>query len=805
MKVKTVMLGFGLLCLIAAIVFSGVVWFISERLPSEHDIRDIHLQIPMRVYTADGKLIAEFGEKRRIPKAYQDIPITLVHAFIAAEDDRFFRHHGVDVAGLLRAAWQLIKTGRKDQGGSTITMQTARNVFLGRQKTYLRKLSEILLALRMERILSKEQIMELYLNKIYLGNRAYGVGAAAQVYYGKKLDELNLEEVAMIAGLPKAPSRYNPIVNPERARIRRNYVLSRMLELDFISREDYLRATGAADNAYQHGRVSEVEAPHLAEMVRSDMVKRFGEKAYTQGYRVYTTLRSNLQQAANMAVRNNLLKYDTRHGYRGPERSLGNGTDLSTKPSPDVLEEWVDSIRRFPEIGHLLPAVVAEIKDKSVVVLTRNGREVLIPWEGLNWARPYISESAIGPAPRQAADILHIGDIIRITPSTSGKGFWRLTQIPQAEASLVALDPQNGAIVAMNGGFDYLLNKFNHVTQARRQPGSNFKPFLYSAALENGYTAASLINDAPVVFDDPSLETIWRPENYSGKFFGPTRLREALYKSRNLVSIRLLRAVGIEKVIQYVKRFGFNEADLPHNLSLALGSASISPLQIARGYAIFANGGFFIEPYYIDRIADRNNEILFQAEPVIVCKACIDKHDELRPNRQEEVLIPPERLAKRVIEERNAYIMTTILQDVIKKGTGRRARVLGRKDIAGKTGTTNDQKDAWFSGFQPQLEATTWIGFDRVRSLGPRETGSRAALPIWIDFMRIALKDIPEVTVSRPAGLVTVRIDPVTGKRVHANVRPSILEIFRRENIPQYLQKKEASRPTDFSPEQQLF
>ncbi len=801
-----------------SLVAATLIWFfVVSKLPSDQEIQSIRLQIPMRVYTADNKLLAEFGEKRRIPMAYEDIPKPMIEAFIAAEDDRFFDHHGVDIFGLMRAAVQLVKTGRKSQGGSTITMQTARNVFLSRQKTYMRKLSEILLAIKMEKNLSKEKILQLYLNKIYLGNRSYGVGAAAQAYYGKTLNQLTLAEIAMIAGLPKAPSRYNPVVNAERARIRRDYVLGRMLTLGFISGSEYKEAMTDSLTAMKHGRLSDVEAPYLAEMVRAYMVKHYGEEAYSEGYRVTTTVTAELQELANRAVRKNLINYDTRHGYRGAEATLLHGDEsnesLSGIKAPQVLkEQWVNEIRRFPVIGKLLPAVVVGIEAKEIIVVTRHGREILIPWQGLSWARPFINENQTGATPAVAADIVKLGDVVRVTITTTGQDYWRLAQIPQVEGSMVALAPNNGAILSLVGGFDFTNNKFNHVTQARRQLGSNFKPFLYSAALEYGYTPATLVNDAPVVFDDAALETVWRPENYSGKFFGPTRLRKALYTSRNLVSIRLLQALGIQRVIDYVARFGFIKKDLPKNLSLALGSASMPLLDVARGYAVFANNGYLISPYFIQRIENRNGKVLFEETPVTVCKDCTTSMNSKNPESlssktnviaddNEETLVQPKNIAHRVVDERNVYLMTSIMRDVISKGTGRRARSLKRKDLAGKTGTTNDQKDAWFSGFNQDIVATVWVGFDKIRSLGARETGSRAALPMWIEFMRGALKNFPEKPLVRPLGLATVRIDPSTGGRVRPDDKGFMLEVFREENIPEYVVKKKTKTNSYESPE----
>ncbi|RME33660.1 MAG: penicillin-binding protein 1A, partial [Gammaproteobacteria bacterium] len=721
--------------LLGLVVAGGILWTVVPNLPETEALRDIQLQTPLRVFTRDRKLIAEFGEKRRIPVTIGEVPDLLVKAFIAAEDDRFFEHPGVDWQGLVRAAIQLARTGQKTQGGSTITMQVARNFFLSREKTYLRKLNEILLALKIERELSKPEILELYLNKIYLGQRAYGIGAAAQVYYGVTLDKLTLPQMAMLAALPKAPSTLNPLSDPVRARERRDYVLGRMLELGYIGRAEYDQAIATPLTATHHGQESEVDAPHLAEMVRSYMTGRFGEAAYNDGYQVITTLDSRLQQAASTAVSRNLLAYVRRHGYGGPEARL----ELPPQAGPAELEAL---LRERPVLGGLPPAVVLEVRDREVLAWARGEGEVLIEWPGLAWARPFIDVNHRGRKPAKAGDLLAPGDLIRV--ERSAQGDWLLAELPPLEGALVALDPDDGAILALDGGFDFNRSKFNRVTQARRQPGSNFKPFIYSAALEKGYTAASLINDAPVVFDDPGLGETWRPENYSGKNFGPTRLRQALYLSRNLVSIRLLRAIGVDYGREYATRFGFDPATLPDNLSLALGSATLLPLEIVRGYAVFANGGHLITPHFIDSVLDYHEEPL-PVEPVPrVCDPCAADG------------APP---AEQVIDPRNGWIMYTILQDVIRKGTGRKARVLGRGDLAGKTGTTNDQVDAWFSGFNRRIVATGWVGYDDSRPMGRLETGARAALPMWIEFMRTALEGMPESPLPQPEGIVSVRIN----------------------------------------------
>ncbi|MBI5041068.1 MAG: transglycosylase domain-containing protein, partial [Gammaproteobacteria bacterium] len=596
----------------ALLLTVGLYAYIAPELPSIEALRDIQLQVPLRVYSRDQRLIAEFGEKRRIPVAIDKVPPLMVKAFLAAEDDRFFEHPGVDYQGLLRAGFELARTGEKRQGGSTITMQVARNFFLTTEKSYLRKLTEILLALKIERELTKNQILELYLNKIYLGQRAYGIGAAAQVYYGTTLEALTLAQTAMVAGLPKAPSRYNPITNPKRALVRRNYILGRMFELGFIDANIYDKALQEVDQASLHAAAVEVEAPYLAEMVRAEMFRRYGEEAYAQGLHVYTTLDSRHQAAANVALRAGLLDYDRRHGYRGPERKL-------TLPAGEDRAAIAALIRNEQALGGLSPAVVMAVEGQSCRVVLHDGSELTLDWEALSWARRYKSVNQRGATPKAASDVVTVGDLVRIQPHGEG---WRLTQLPVVEGALVALDPTDGTVVALVGGFDFFRSKFNRAVQAYRQSGSSFKPFIYSAALEKGFTPASVINDAPIVFDDPSWDKAWRPENYTGRFYGPTRLREALVHSRNVVSIRVLEAIGVRYAIDYVERFGFRKDSFYPNLSLALGTGTVTPLELTRAYAVFANGGYLIEPYFIERIVDATGNVLFQAQPRRVCSDC---------------------------------------------------------------------------------------------------------------------------------------------------------------------------------------
>jgi penicillin-binding protein 1A len=756
---------------IVLLILSVVLYVkIEPQLPSIALLKDVQLQVPLRIYTSDRKLMAEFGEKRRTPVQIENVPPVFIQAFLAAEDDRFFEHPGVDIQGLLRAGIELLRTGQKRQGGSTITMQVARNFFLTTEKTYLRKLNEILLAFRIEHSLSKQEILELYLNKIYLGHRAYGVDAAARVYYGVDINELSVAQMAMIAALPKAPSRVNPVNNPKASLARRNYILGRMHSLGYIDTDVYSKALAEVDDASLHTVKVDVMAPYLAEMVRDEIVKRYGEDAYTSGFEVVTTVESPLQAAANRALHDTLLEYSRRHGYRGPEGHV-DLAGVAVDALPGLLID-------YPPRSGVEAGLVTSVADRSVEVVLRSGQTITLEWDGLSWARAYKNVNRMGKAPEKAADVAAAGDIIRVESDKEGK--WRLTQLPLVQGALVSLRPNDGAVVALVGGFDFSLSKFNRATQAMRQPGSSFKPIIYSAALEKGFTPASIINDAPVVFDDNALESTWRPENYSGKFYGPTRLRKALYLSRNLVSVRILQSIGASYAAQYAERFGFESSQLPHDLTLALGSASVTPLQMARAYAVFANGGYLVDPYFIRSIQDAQGEVIYSAQPRVVCPDCpqkiegIDDATDTRPN-----------LAEAVITPQNAWLMNSMLQDVIQRGTGRRATELGRSDLSGKTGTTNDQKDAWFCGYNPSLVTTAWVGFDKLDPLGRAETGGHAALPMWMQYMGAALAGTENEKREQPEGLVTVRIDPDTGLLARGGQSDAIFETFREAEVPQ--------------------
>jgi len=773
-KIFSAMIAAGILLFLAAALYIFLV--LVPALPSIDNLEEAELKVPLRIYDKNEFLLAEYGEHRRIPLKYEDIPKKIEHAFLAAEDDQFWEHAGVDPWALMAAVYELVTTGSKTRGGSTITMQVARNFFLTKEKTYGRKLNEILLALKIERDLDKETIFELYVNKIYMGNRAYGVVAAAQVYYGKTLEELSIAQVAMIAGLPKAPSRYNPIINPERALIRRDHIIRRMGQLGYITEEEYQVARAEPVTAELHAAKVSADARYVTEMVRARVFETYGkEKVYGSGLNVYTTIDDRLQTSANRALRAALLDYDRRHGYRGV---LGH-IDLD-----DVKEDPFEEELVSPEIiGNLTKAVVKTVESDKVQILLPDflTREIAFE-EGIKWAKPFINENQVGAEPKSPADVLKPGDVIWVEQKENG--YW-LASVPDVEGAIVSLDPASGAVLALVGGFDFFNNKFNRAVQARRQPGSNFKPFIYSAALENGFTAASLINDAPVVFDDDSLEATWRPENYSGRFYGPTRLREALVKSRNLVSIRILQSIGLRYATRYAERFGFDRKAMPYDLSLALGSGAFSPLEIVRSYAVFANGGYLVSPYFINRIESGEGKLLFEARPLLVCQGCADsalaakKNDEDQQAKDSTEDNPVSReYAPQVISPQNAYIVRSILREVVRRGTAVRAKALGRSDIAGKTGTTNDQKDAWFSGFNDQVVTTAWVGFDDQKSLGARETGGRAALPMWIDYMRDALQGLPVNLEEQPENMVTVRIDEETGERATDASRATRFENF---------------------------
>lgn len=756
---RWVLLIAGALGLAGVIAGFGVVLYFLPGLPDVNELKEVRYQVPLRVLADDGQLIAEFGEKRRIPLELDEIPEYLKQAVIAAEDDRFYEHPGVDYQGILRAVFNLATTGERTQGGSTITMQVARNFFLDRERTYSRKLREILLALQIEKELSKEEILALYLNRNYMGNRAYGVGAAAELYYGKAVGELDLSQIAMMAGLYKAPSKYNPLANQERAKLRRDYVLRRMAEQGYVSQDQANQAMAAAVTAQLHGPKIDVEAHYVAEMVRGYLYKEYGEDVYGKGLTVKTTIQPVLQFAANGALRNQIMTYTQKHGYRGAEDRVSLPAGLEDK----ALDKLLSAYKPY---GELKPVLVASAGDKTASVYLGSGVWAELSLKAVEWARKRINENKRGPKVKLVSDVLKPGDVIRVRKNGVD---WELAQLPKVGGALVSISPVDGKILALTGGYDYFLSRFNRATQAKRQPGSNFKPFVYSAGLASGLTPASVFNDAPVVFYDENLGDEWRPENYAQKFFGPTRMRLALAKSRNLVSIRLLRKVGISKTIRHIKKFEMTDREYPRDLSLSLGTGELTPLELASGYAVFANGGYRVEPYFIASIQDVDGNVIYEHQAAKVCskEPC------------EGVL------AKRVIEAANAWQVTDMLRDVIRMGTATKARSLKRKYIAGKTGTTNDQRDAWFSGYSRDLVTTVWMGFDEPKPLGKKETGGKLALPPWIDYMEKALADLPDKSWPKPRGMVTVKIDPETGLRAASGNSKAIMETFVKSRVPE--------------------
>lgn len=731
-----------LLAAAGILVLGFAAVMVYPTLPSLEVLTDYRPKIPLRVYSADGELIGEFGEERRAVVKLEQVPKTLVNAILAAEDERFYQHGGVDYVGVARAALSNFASGGVRQGASTITMQVARNFFLSKEKTLTRKFNEMLLAFKIESNLGKQQILELYINQIYLGQRAYGFAAAAQTYYGKPLAELSVAQQAMLAGLPKAPSRFNPIANPARAKLRQQYVLRRMRELGMLTPEQLAAADKEPLSIRQSGSESRLRADYFAEMVRAQMFERYGEDTYTHGLKVYTTLLSTHQRAAYEALRKGVIDYDRRHGYRGPEAYAELAGGLSDERLEEALQDISDS-------EDLFAAVVLEASPKLVRVYRSGGERLAIGEEGLKFAARLLGDKV--PANQR----IRRGAIIRI--GKDEKGRWQILQLPQVESALVSADPRNGAIRALVGGFDFNRNQFNHVTQAVRQPGSSFKPFIYSAALEKGFTAATVVNDAPLTFTAAQTGSEpWEPRNYDGKFEGPMRLRTALAKSKNLVSVRILQAITPQYAQDYVSRFGFDPKLHPPYLTMALGAGNVTPMQMLGAYSSFANGGYRVSPYFIERVEDDKGRILLANQPLVAGES-----------------------AERIIDPRNAFIMSSIMRDVVRSGTATRAMRLKRNDLAGKTGTTNEFVDAWFCGFQPTLVAVAWIGFDQPKTLGRNETGGSAALPIWIDYMAVALKNVPEEGFNPPPGIIAMQVDPATG--LNAPGGAGISEFFYQE------------------------
>lgn len=758
------------LALVGAIAAGALYYVVSSTLPDVQALREVELQEPMYVHAHDGRLMAVFGETRRYPVQIKDVPERLKQAFLATEDANFYEHGGVDYKGVARAMWLIAKTGSKDgvPGGSTITQQVARQFFLSNEVSYTRKLAEMLLARKIEGQLSKDEIFELYLNKSFFGNRAYGIGAAAEYYYGKKLAELDLDEMASLAGIPKFPSSGNPISNPERARQRRdNYVLQRMADLGYVTQAEADAAKKVPMHAAPHEPPVEVQAPYVAEMVRQEMIARYGGDVLNKGYHVTTTIDPAMQDAATLAVRDGLILYDHRHGWHGTEQHF----DVGANDDATALARHIAAI---PAQSGLLPAIVSSVNaDGSLGVVLADRTELVLPVASSRWTT------------RAPAKLAVRGDLIRVRAGDK-EGEWLIDQIPRGQAALVSLDADSGALRALVGGFSFAGNKFNRATQARRQPGSSFKPFVYAAAFDKGFNPASIVLDAPVVFRDRRGKT-WQPQNDGGGFRGPMRLREALVQSRNLVSVRLLDGIGVDFARKYISEFGFDEAELPPNLSMSLGTASLTPLSVARGYAAFANGGSRVDTWVIDEVKDRDGTVLFKENPALACRGCggvapgaaqvsqvVDgfnfgaeakpaAQQAAQPEASEPVAINPDaRTAPRAIDERTAYQLVSMMRDVVQRGTGTAAKVLGREDVGGKTGSTNDHRDAWFSGFGGPFVTTVWVGRDDFRSLGYREYGGKAALPIWIDYMRVALKDAPIARNDPPSGMVEATVNGAT-------------------------------------------
>lgn len=828
------LLKIGFILIISAFILLTLLYVsMQKELPDVASLKDMQWQTPMQIFSADGQLISQFGEKKRIPLTLDQMPKSLINAILATEDNRFYSHFGIDPVGIARAVFAKL-IGKSKGGASTITQQVARNFFLSSEVTYTRKIKEVFLSFHIENLLTKDEILTLYMNKIPLGYRSYGFGAAAQVYYGKDVLELNLAQIAVLAGLPKAPSTLNPIRSPARAKARRAVVLQRMFVSGYITSQELEQSNNAPMTGEMHGAEIELDAPYIAEMAHQEMIELYGkEEAYTGGYKVFTTVSANLQQAAKHAVIQNLLSYDQRHGYRGPINSLrpdirynlvNKITFNFSEIEPLSASEINEALTQIKSYQSLIPAIVTEVKEHSALVTFSDNSQVEIPWQGLSWAREFINDLKQGPAPKIAQDILTYGDVILVTKTPT---HYQLSQFPQASAALVSLSTDDGAIKAAVGGFSFKQSQFNRVTQAKRQVGSNIKPFIYSTALENGFTLASLVNDAPINQWDQSTGVVWRPKNSPPSYSGPIRVRLALAQSKNVVAVRLFREVGLSKIIRHLASFGFNSTELPHNESLALGSASLTPLEVVTGYATFANGGFLIKPYLIDRIEDSFGKVLFSANPFLACDPCENELNEselitnLTPSLIDMIDILPLsssasqkpsvqiNKAERVISPQNAFLMTQAMNSVIWgadwsykpfwNGTGFKAKSLNRRDISGKTGTTNQSKDAWFSGFSRRIVTTSWIGFDEPdRELGRTsfnnnldnnqvtgaEAGAKSALPAWITYMEQALPLYPVEPFEQPADILSVRIDKTTGKLTNKTDKSSLFEYFQLGSEP---------------------
>ncbi|USD65495.1 PBP1A family penicillin-binding protein [Vibrio sp. SCSIO 43136] len=830
MKFIKYLLAFSLCCIVLGVgAIVGMYYYVQDDLPAIDTLKDVQLQTPMQVYSKDGKLISQFGEKRRIPLKLEEMPPHLLEAIIATEDSRYYDHPGIDPIGIARAAIVVATSGSAKQGASTITQQLARNFFLSNEKKIMRKIKEIFLALRIEQMLSKDEILELYLNKIYLGHRSYGVGAAAQVYFGKEVKDLTLSEIAVISGLPKAPSTMNPIYSVDRATTRRNVVLMRMLDEKYITREEYDEARAEPIVARYHGAEIQLSAPYVAELARAWMVERYGEDAYTSGMKVYTTVDSNLQQAAQTSAVNNLLAYDMRHGYRGEERVLWQEGQAAWDE-----EQIQKQLRKVPTYGTLLPAVVTEINGKTAQVYVKNHGPATLGWDGIKWARKFITDTKQGAAPKDAGDVLAAGEqvwvrevALPVTDEQLDQQYaWHLSQVPAANTAFVAMNPENGSVDALVGGFNFVHSKFNRATQSVRQVGSSIKPFIYAAALDKGLTLASLINDAPINQWDKSQGTAWRPKNSPPTYVGPTRLRIGLAQSKNVMAVRVLREVGLDQTRQYLTRFGFSMEDLPRSETIALGAGSLTPIKMAQGYSVFANGGYYVEPFYINRVEGPYGDLEFEASPKTICRSncqqasavLVENTTEVSQSATLDAQMANEfdeqdlnsKYAPQVITEQNAFLVREMLYSNVWgggdwrhgtgwNGTGWRGQALKRRDVGGKTGTTNDSKDAWYNGFAPGMVAIAWVGFDtHDRTLGRTssnknlgkeqitgaEAGAKTAQPAWVDFMHTALESIPPQRKKVPNGIVKSRIDRATGLLTHKNDHTSMFEYFEKGTEP---------------------
>jgi penicillin-binding protein 1A len=790
---------------------AGAYYYVAPSLPRAEDLRNVKIAVPLQVFSRDGRLIAEYGEIKRTPVAYADIPPLLIKAVLAAEDEHFFEHPGVDYRGVLRGIASEISPNGRNVGGSTITQQVTRTLnVLSRSglssgvQRFVNKFKEWILAFRIEREFTKQEILALYLNTYFFGQRSYGVVTAARTYFGKDLDELTVSETAILAGIPQRPADLNPIASPERAAARRAYVLRRMNETGAITDAQYQTALAEPVIGKRYGTETQLDAPYVGEMVRAEVFRRFGAEAYTAGFKVTTTLDSRLQKAANRAMHNTLLAYDERHGYRGPlahvdlpaAATAENGATSAAAELRALLDD-------YPNVVDYETAIVLAVEPQSARVFFADRGEQTVGFDSMSWAAPFVNDDAVGTRPTSVGEVLKVGDIVRFRHDAAAR--WRLAQIPEVEGAFASVDPLDGGVVALTGGFDFFLSNYNRSTQAKRQPGSSFKPFVYSAALQNGFTPATIVNDSPPEGEyQAELERVWRPENFNGEYFGFVNLRFALRRSLNAVSIRITKAMGVPTVVRYVRKFGFDDTAIPNNLSIALGAGGVAPLDLVTGYATFANGGYRVDHYLIQRIANAAGEVVFETNPAFVCADCgqptpvvtVGSTDCSKP----PVAVPgakPETaasgadvtelnaVAQQAITPQNAYLMTDLMQDVVRSGTGAAAgRALGRRDLAGKTGTTNEGRDTWFVGFNSDVVAAAWVGFDQDRSLGAREQGGYTALPMWVDYMREALAQEPEHTLARPLGIVEYRINPTNGLIGNDSTRDTAFEKFDIDNVP---------------------